>query len=104
MARLSYVAYTALALSTMERIAQKVHADHGLVKIAMVHRLGEVPVEEESVLICVSAPHRKAAWKAGEEALELVKEKVEIWKREEFVGEKPDEGKWRANKDIKMEM
>lgn len=42
----------------------------------MIHRLGEVPIAEESILIAVSAPHRKAAWLAGEEALEECKEKL----------------------------
>jgi molybdopterin synthase catalytic subunit len=36
------------------------------------------------------------AWKAGEDVLEEVKEKVEIWKREEFV----DGGmEWRENRE-----
>ena len=62
----------------------------------MIHRLGTVPVGEESILIAVSSPHRQAAWRAGEEALEECKAKVEVWKREEFEGE---EGVWRANRD-----
>lgn len=56
-----------------------------------------MPIAEESILIAVSAPHRQAAWRAGEEALERVKEKVEIWKLEEFQGEQ--DGVWRANRD-----
>lgn len=56
-----------------------------------------MPIGEESILIAVSAPHRQAAWRAGEEALERVKEKVEIWKLEEFQGEQG--GVWRANRD-----
>lgn len=56
-----------------------------------------MPIGEESILIAVSAPHRQAAWRAGEEALERVKEKVEIWKLEEFQGEQ--DGVWRANRD-----
>jgi len=56
-------------------------------------------VGEESIVIAVSAPHRKAAWLAGEEALELTKEKAEIWKLERFEG---GEGVWRANRDGKM--
>ena len=63
----------------------------------MTHRLGTVPIGEESVIIAVAAPHRQAAWRAGEEALELVKERVEIWKLEEFKGE--DGGVWKANRD-----
>lgn len=47
-------------------------------------------------MIAVSAKHRKAAWVAGEEALELTKEKAEIWKLERFEG---GEGVWRANRD-----
>lgn len=47
-------------------------------------------------MIAVSSPHRQAAWRAGEEALEDCKAKVEVWKREEFNGE---EGVWRANRD-----
>ncbi|KAG5929246.1 hypothetical protein E4U53_002485 [Claviceps sorghi] len=78
----------------MLSIAKATLAKHGLKGIAMIHRLGTVPIGEESVLIAVSAPHRQAAWRAGEEALEECKAKVEVWKREEFEGE---EGVWRAN-------
>ena len=65
--------------------------------ISITHRLGTVPIGEESILIAVSAPHRQAAWRAGEEALEETKKKAEIWKLEEFGGE--EGGVWRANSD-----
>lgn len=70
---------------------------HSLTSIAMIHRLGVVPIGEESILITVSSPHRQAAWRAGEEALEECKAKVEVWKKEEFGGE--EGGIWRANRD-----
>jgi molybdopterin synthase catalytic subunit len=96
---LQYTAYHKLALRTMMAISRDILAKHGLKGIAMVHRLGTVPIGEESILIAVSAPHRQAAWRAGEEALEACKAKVEVWKREEFEGE---EGVWRANRDGTM--
>lgn len=77
-------------------ISKTIREKHSLKGIAMVHRLGVVPIGEESILIAVSAPHRQAAWRAGEEALEECKSRVEVWKREEFEGE---EGVWRANRD-----
>lgn len=80
----------------MMSIARDIKAKYSLKGIAMVHRLGVCPVGEESILIAVSSPHRQAAWRAGEEALEDCKAKVEVWKREEFEGE---EGVWRANRD-----
>ncbi|KAI4110547.1 MAG: hypothetical protein LQ345_006982 [Seirophora villosa] len=98
-AHLEYSSYAPLALKTMLSIAQSVKEKHALTAVAMVHRLGVVPIEEESILIAVSAPHRQAAWKGGEEALELCKEKVEIWKLEEFGGD--EGGVWRANRDGK---
>ncbi|KAI0201799.1 Molybdopterin biosynthesis MoaE [Astrocystis sublimbata] len=93
---LQYSAYAPLALKTMLSISKDIVARHGLKSIAMVHRLGTVPIGEESILIAVSAPHREAAWRAGEEALEACKKRVEVWKREEFEGEG---GIWRANRD-----
>ncbi|KAK3397880.1 Molybdopterin biosynthesis MoaE [Sordaria brevicollis] len=97
---LSYTSYAPLALRTMLTICRSMVSKHGLKGIAMVHRLGVVPIGEESILIAVSSPHRQAAWRAGEEALEECKEKVEVWKREEFGGE--EGGVWRANRDGKI--
>lgn len=95
MTHLAYSSYPPLALKTLYSIAQAVREKHALVAIAVTHRLGKVEIGEESILIAVSSAHRKAAWDAGEECLELVKEKVEIWKEEWFA----DGGYWRANRD-----
>lgn len=81
----------------MLSIARTVKEKHALTAIYMIHRLGVVPIGDESILIAVSAPHRQAAWRGGEEALEECKKKVEVWKLEEFNGD--EEGVWRANKD-----
>lgn len=62
-AHLEYTSYAPLALKTMLSIAQMVKEKHALTAVSMVHRLGVVPIEEESILIAVSAPHRHAAWK-----------------------------------------
>ncbi|KAI9841271.1 MAG: Molybdopterin synthase catalytic subunit [Sclerophora amabilis] len=97
---LTYTSYAPLALSTMLAIAKSVHAQHGLTAICLVHRLGHVPVGEESILIAVSAPHRHGAWRAGEDALEQCKARLEVWKKEEFEDDAGGrEGVWRANRD-----
>lgn len=81
----------------MRSIARSVKEEHSLTAISIIHRLGIVPIGEESILIAVSAPHRQAAWRGGEEALEECKERVEVWKLEEFGGD--EGGVWRANRD-----
>ncbi|EXJ92518.1 hypothetical protein A1O3_01070 [Capronia epimyces CBS 606.96] len=98
--RLSYSAYPSLALKSLYAIAEDVQKKHGLEKIVIVHRLGEVKVEEESIAVVVSSGHRESGWKGAEEILERVKARAEIWKREWFAdtGE-VQEGVWRANKD-----
>jgi molybdopterin synthase catalytic subunit len=95
---LSYTTYAPLALRTLTTIAEEAVRNHALLGISIAHRLGTVPIMEDSIGISVSAEHRGAAWRAGEEVLERCKEKVEIWKREEFADEEGG-GEWRANKD-----
>jgi len=46
-------------MRSLMRIARTIKTKHGLQGIAMVHRLGVVPIAEESILIAVSAPHRQ---------------------------------------------
>ena len=52
------------------------------VKVAIVHRIGELQISDIAVLIAVSSPHRKAAYEANEYAIERIKEVVPIWKKE----------------------
>lgn len=96
-ADLTYQSYTPRALQTLHTIATTLKLKHSLTAVAIVHRLGTVPIGEESILIAVSSPHRAEAWRAGEECLEEVKARAEIWKLERFVDD--ETGVWRANRD-----
>lgn len=92
---LAYSTYPPLALKTLHNICCNILASHSLSGISVSHRLGRVDIGEESIIIAVAAPHRKAAWLAGEECLEQIKAKAEIWKEEWF----EDGGVWRSNRD-----
>ena len=85
----------------MLSIAKATKTKHGLEAITIEHRLGEVPIGEESILIAVSGKHRREVFEGGEECLEEVKKSVEIWKMETFEGEEGEEakgkGEWRSN-------
>lgn len=67
-----------------------------LTRIAISHRLGQVPVGEASIVIAVSSPHRKEAFEACELVLEQVKAKSPIWKRE-WYAEGQEGSKWKEN-------
>ncbi len=66
----------------MERIAGELRAEFPGTTVAMRHRLGTLAVGDASVAIIASAPHRKEAFAACREAIERVKARVPIWKKE----------------------
>ena len=93
---LDYEAYPDMALPSLSRISSEAKKRWSLFGVAVTHRLGRVPIGEESVLIAVSAGHRREAWDAAEWILEELKRKTEIWKRESY--EDPlQEPQWKAN-------
>ncbi|CAO1630422.1 unnamed protein product [Sympodiomycopsis kandeliae] len=53
-----------------------------IIRVAIINRLGPVDVGESSILVAVSAPHRRRAFEVAEWLLEETKKKVPIWKRE----------------------
>jgi molybdopterin synthase catalytic subunit len=81
---LVYEAYPPMAISEMERLGQQVHEKFEIAHIGIVHRTGRVDIGETSVVIAVSAPHRRAAFEACEWAIRELKRTVPIWKKEFF--------------------
>jgi molybdopterin synthase catalytic subunit len=88
-----------LALRTLLSIAQSIYSKYGLLGVSITHRLGEVGIGEESILIAVSSAHRTEGWRAGEECLETVKQRAEVWKEEWLVERDGTVGAWRSNRD-----
>ena len=84
--RLEYEAYPEMALAEMRKIAETARGRWQIERIAIVHRIGVVPVGEASVVIAVSAAHRVAAFEACHWAIDRLKEVVPIWKKEHFEG------------------
>ena len=80
--RLEYEAYAPMALSEMQRLGKEVHERFPIAHIGIVHRTGRLEIGETSVVISVSAPHRRAAFEACEWAIKELKRTVPIWKKE----------------------
>jgi molybdopterin synthase catalytic subunit len=79
---LEYEAYEEMAEALMAEIADEVQSRYELCKVAMAHRLGRVEVGETSVAIGISAPHRQDALAACADAIEALKSRVPLWKKE----------------------
>lgn len=85
-----------MALPSLSNISSQAKKKWSLFGVAVTHRLGRVPIGEESVLIAVSAGHRREAWDAAEWILEELKRKTEIWKRESY-DDPSQEPEWKMN-------
>ena len=84
--RLEYEAFHRMAEREMKALAATAARRWALRKVAMVHRIGVVPVGEASVAIAASAAHRAEAFTACHWLIDRLKEIVPIWKREHFRG------------------
>eukprot|EP00043_Microstomoeca_roanoka_P008442 m.81253 g.81253 ORF g.81253 m.81253 type:complete len:182 (+) comp14242_c0_seq1:166-711(+) len=92
---LFYEAYDSMAIKEMKKLCLQMRERwQDLHKISIVHRIGEVPVGEASVMIVASAAHRKGAIEAVDYCIDTLKQTVPIWKKEIY-GD--GQGKWKSN-------
>jgi len=99
--RLEYEAYIPMATKEMQKICNEIRSRWKVIKIAMVHRIGIVPIGHSSVIIAISSDHRKESLDAVQFAIDEIKSKVPIWKREFYAKEDntEEEGVWKENKE-----
>ena len=96
---LVYEAYAPMAVSELRKLGVQAHERFEIAHLGIVHRTGRLEIGETSVVIAVSAPHRRAAFEACEWAIRELKRSVPIWKKEVFEdGEIWVEGEGAPNK------
>ena len=81
---LEYEAYEDMALKELAKIHQEIQSEWNIEDIATTHRIGRVNIGEVSLVVAVASPHRKEAFRACHEAVDRIKERVPIWKKEYF--------------------
>lgn len=89
-ARLEYEAFVPMAEEVLTAIADELEREHPGARVAIHHRTGSLAVGEIAVVIAASAPHRAEAFAACRAAIERLKERAPIWKKE--IGE--DGAEW----------
>jgi molybdopterin synthase catalytic subunit/molybdopterin converting factor small subunit len=83
---LDYEAYEGMAEQVMAEIADRLAGRYELSGVAIHHRVGRVGIGDTSVVIAVSAPHRQDALAACKDAIDELKERVPLWKKEVYEG------------------
>jgi MoaE-MoaD fusion protein len=89
-AGLAYEAFEPMVLDVLGAIADEIGERFGVERLAILHRTGEVPVGEPSVIIVAAAEHRGVAFDACRYAIEELKARAPIWKQERY----PDGSVW----------
>ena len=90
---LEYEAYPEMAEEMLQQIGDEIRARWTTIrKIAIVHRMGQLPVGETAVVIALSAAHRPEVFDALHYAIDRLKEIVPIWKKEVWA----DGAEWKS--------
>lgn len=82
--RLEFECYRSMALKELNKIAADAMRLWPVKSIVIHHRVGTLTVGEAAVVIVVNSMHREAAFKACLYAIDTLKQKVPIWKKEVF--------------------
>lgn len=68
----------------LEEVAQEVSATHDVIAVAVAHRHGPISIGESALVAAVSARHRQQAFEACVALVEMTKERIPIWKHQQF--------------------
>jgi molybdopterin synthase catalytic subunit len=84
---LEYEAYEGVVEAKMAAIVRETRDRWpAILRSAVVHRVGSLPVGEIAVCVAVSSPHRRDAFDAGQYLIDEVKARAPIWKKEHWPG------------------
>lgn len=90
---LDYEAWPEMALPVLAQIRDEVAERWPGARLAIVHRTGRLAIGEPSVILTVATPHRGDAYEASRYAIDELKARVPIWKKERYA----DGEAWKAN-------
>jgi molybdopterin synthase catalytic subunit len=82
---IEYSAYDPMAETEADKIVTEIYGLFPDVKkVTIIHSVGVVMAGRISLFVMISAGHRQQAIKACSQAVEMIKEKLPVWKKEIF--------------------
>lgn len=88
--RLEYSAYREMAESVLQQVAEECAERWPLSGVAILHGLGDLSVGDHTVVVACSSAHRAEAFEAARYAIDEVKLRCPVWKKEGG----PDNHRW----------
>lgn len=90
--RLYYEAYREMAVKSIKQIADEAKERFGIIDYSIIHRIGDIDLTEDSVIVSVSSEHREEAFSACKFIIDRIKNETPIWKKDIAVS---GEATWR---------
>lgn len=81
-AKLEFEYYPGMAEKKLSEIRDRTIGEYGVIDVAIIHRVGTIPVGDNIVLILVSSGHREEAFRACRFVIDELKRITPIWKKE----------------------
>lgn len=72
------------APAVLRELAERLAEAGGVIRVAVVHRMGHLEIGDLAVVVAVSAVHRAAAFEVCRELVDTLKVTVPIWKHQVF--------------------
>lgn len=72
------------AESVLAEVAKEIDARFDVIALAVAHRVGPIPIGESALVAAVATAHRGEAFAACQALVDLVKEKLPVWKHQVF--------------------
>lgn len=83
--KLEYTYYTGMAESELQKLAETARQKFDLNRIEIIHRIGEIGVNEISMMLDIHSEHRKEAIEAMDWTITEIKKEIPIWKKAIFI-------------------
>ncbi|MBA3741402.1 molybdenum cofactor biosynthesis protein MoaE [Sporichthya sp.] len=72
------------AEAKMREICERIATQHDVIRVAAVHRVGDLPIGGVAVVVAVSTGHRGEAFAACKDLIDTLKAETPIWKHQIF--------------------
>ncbi len=83
---LFYEAYRELAIAEIQKLLNEAVERYGILDAAVIHRIGNVKLGEDSVVVSVCSRHRAESFEACRFIIDSIKTRIPIWKKDIMPG------------------
>ena len=84
--RLEYEVYDDVVVAKITEVVEEARHRWPVLRVAAIHRTGELTVGESAVVVAVSTAHRSDAFPAARYIIDELKSRAPIWKKEHWPG------------------